>query len=57
MSSGEESDDRIAILVFANHIGIDISSEEHLIYISSDALKDLPPEIWELGIGRKDEVS
>jgi hypothetical protein len=39
-----------AILVFANHIGIDINKDEGLMYIANESLKDLP-DGWELGVG------
>lgn len=39
-----------AELVFANYLGLDIDTEQDLIYIAKEALDNLPSG-WELGIG------
>jgi hypothetical protein len=45
-----DADFSTAILVFAHYLGIDLETEQDLLKIAENALKNLPSG-WELGIG------
>lgn len=39
-----------AVLIFAHYLGIDLETEQDLLKVAENALKNLP-QGWELGIG------
>ena len=45
-----EKDLKTAILVFAHYLGIDLDSQQHLLYIAKEAFDNLP-DGWDFGIG------
>ncbi len=55
MSATEDDEISTAVLIFAHFLGIDVETEQHLLYIAEDALsrKGLPAG-WNLGIGDND---
>ena len=51
----DEADISTAVLVFAHYLGIDLETEQELLPIAENALRNLPAG-WELGIGDGDNA-
>ena len=44
-----------AVLAYAQYLGIDLDTEDHLVHIAKQALKDLP-DGWEVCIGEEGDI-